>query len=83
MLKSNKPKDSYYKTLTKKNLETLTILLLFFVLFLINFDHVLILYRIESWLQVEFFAFKFETHTPTVFFKVWFLLSFVFSKKKK
>ena len=46
--------------------------------FLINFDPILILYRIESWLQVAFSAFKFETHTPTVFFKVWFLLSFVF-----
>ena len=50
---------------------------------LINFDPVLILYRIESWLQVSLSALKFETHTPTVFFKVWFLLSFVFSKKKK
>ena len=45
--------------------------------FLINFDPVLILYMIESWLQVAFSAFKFETHTPTVFFTVWFLVSFV------
>ena len=37
MFKSNKPKDSYYETLTKKNLETLTILLLFCVLFFNQF----------------------------------------------
>ena len=37
MFKSNKPKDSYYETVTKKNLETLTILLLFCVLFFNQF----------------------------------------------
>ena len=37
MFKSNKSKDSYYETLTKKNLETLTILLLFCVLFFNQF----------------------------------------------
>ena len=47
-----------------------------------NFDPILILYMIESWLQVAFSAFNFETHMPTVFFKVWFLLSFMFSKNK-
>ena len=48
MLKSNKPKDSYYETLTKKNLETLTIYFCSLFFSLINFDLVLILYKIES-----------------------------------
>ena len=55
MLKSNKLKDSYYETLTKKNLETLTIYFCSLFFSLINFDLVLILYKIESWLQVIIF----------------------------